>query len=320
MVHWLDAQPLPLTMNLTTLRYIVALAREKHFGRAARACEVSQPTLSIAIKKLEEELGVQLFDRSPLDVRVSAVGLPILRHAMTVLQEVQAIETIARSSQQAGSGAGVGVLRLGLVHHLHPDLMPRLMQRIRTLAPNMPVLPQQHDCPHLLEQLREGTIDCALMDAQSCGHEFRTSLLFEEALYIALPWQHALARQDCVDLDALQDETLLLPARGDCLLEPLMHTCPELGSWLHSRSGMVQEVKGASLESVAHMVVAGLGVALLPRLPAPADGSEDIRYLQLQGLPLRRQLALAWRAGCSRESGVLALLQSLQALQPQALA
>ena len=194
------------------------------------------------------------------------------------------------------------------------------MQRIRTLAPNMPVLPQQHDCPHLLEQLREGTIDCALMDAQSCGHEFRTSLLFEEALYIALPWQHPLARQDCVDLDALQDDTLLLPARGDCLLEPLMHTCPELGSWLHSRSGMVQEVKGASLESVAHMVVAGLGVALLPRLPAPADGSEDIRYLQLQGLPLRRQLALAWRAGCSRESGVLALLQSLQALQPQALA
>ena len=96
MVHWLDAQPLPVTMNLTTLRYIVALAREKHFGRAARACEVSQPTLSIAIKKLEEELGVQLFDRSPLDVRVSAVGLPILRHAMTVLQEVQAIEAIAR--------------------------------------------------------------------------------------------------------------------------------------------------------------------------------------------------------------------------------
>ena len=115
-------------MNLTSLKYIVSLAREKHFGRAAKACGVAQPTLSVAIKNLEEELGIQLFERTPMDVRVTSTGLTVVRHAMAVLQDIHAIEEVARNSQNPN----VGVLRLGVVHHLNPRLMPHLMQRIRT--------------------------------------------------------------------------------------------------------------------------------------------------------------------------------------------
>lgn len=294
-------------MNLTSLKYIVALAREKHFGRAAKACEVSQPTLSIAVKKLEEELQVQLFERGPFDVRVTTVGMPIVRHAMTALQEIHAIEELARNSHNPNAG----VLRLGLVHNLNPGWVPQLMQRIRTLAPRMPVLSHQDRCSRLLDQLREGTIDCALMDGPVPDAEFKTAGLFEETLFIAVAPHHRLAKFQEIAITDLQQETLLLPGMGDCLLEALTRNTPQAAQLIHRQSCMIEEVKGASMESIAHMVLAGMGVALLPRLAWAHADEEDLRYLHLSGLPLSRQLALVWRVDGGREAGVMALRQTL---------
>lgn len=295
-------------MNLTALKYVVSLAREKHFGRAARACGVAQPTLSVAVRNLEEELGVQLFERSPMDVRVTSAGLPIVRHAFSVLQDVHAIEEIARNSQNPN----VGVLRLGVVHNLNPGWMPQWMQRIRSLAPQMPVLTHQDLCAKLLDQLRDGVIDCAVMDIPVTDLELKTAPIFEEPVFVAVGPRHPWAQLQEIDIAALQHETLLLPSMGDCLLDALIQSSPELARLKTSASGMAQEIKGASLESIAHMVVAGMGVSLLPRMPSSASAQDDLRYLKVSGMDLMRQVVLVWRPNFSREPSLMAILDVLR--------
>jgi LysR family transcriptional regulator, hydrogen peroxide-inducible genes activator len=296
-------------MNLTALKYVVSLAREKHFGRAARACGVAQPTLSVAVRNLEEELGVQLFERSPMDVRVTSAGLPIVRHAFSVLQDVHAIEEIARNSQNPNSG----VLRLGVVHNLNPEWVPQCMQRIRSLAPQMPVLTHQDLCVKLLEQLRDGVIDGAVMDIPITDLELKTAPIFAEPLFVAVGPHHPWAELTEIDIAAMQQETLLLPSMGDCLLDALTLTHPELAGLKTSKSGMAQEIKGATLESIAHMVVAGMGVSLLPRMPSSASDQDDLRYLKLSGMHLVRQVVLVWRPHFNREPSLMALLDVLRA-------
>jgi len=296
-------------MNLAALKYIVSLAREKHFGHAALACGVTQPTLSVAVKNLETELGVQLFERSPMNVRLTTTGLSVVRHAMVILQETRAIEETARQNQNLE----MGVLRLGLVYNLHPGWIPKLMQRSRLSAPQMPVLWQHDMRSKLQEQLKKGRIDCAILDVPISDAGFTISPLIQEPLYIAVSAQHPLANAKAVTIKALENETLLLPGLGDSQLDTFEQTCPEFAQWVNDRLCMVQKVKGASLESVAHMVVAGMGIALLPRLSSLANDA-DICYLNLNGIALSRQLVLAWRDNNPRESSCLLLLQTLQAL------
>ena len=300
-------------MNLTALKFIVSLAKEKHFSRAAKACGVAQPTLSIAVKNLEEELGVQLFDRSHSVLRVTSSGISIVRHAFAVLQEVQAIEEIARNSRKPNTG----LLRLGLVHHLNPRLMPALLHGMRALAPMMPVISNEDVTVKLAEQLREGAIDCALMDAPT-DTDFKSAQVFEERLFIAVGPKHPWARRKTIDLAALQQETLLLPQLGEGLLDALSHTSPKLASLKSHRSGLVQEMHGASMEAVAHMVQAGMGVAILPRLSLPLTSPltpNDISYLTLSGVQMLRRVALVWRANSQRETDMDGLVQVLRDFQ-----
>lgn len=295
-------------MNLTALKYVVFLAREKHFGRAARACGVSQPTLSVAIKNLEEELGVQLFERSPMDVRVTSLGLPIVRHALSVLQDVQAIEEIARNSQHPIGG----ILRVGVVHNLQPEWLSQRMQRIRWQAPQMPVLVHHDLCAKLRLQLHDGVIDCAVMDVPISDLELKSAPLFEESLFVAVGPQHVWAPLKEIDLAALQHETLLLPSMGEGVLDALIQTRPELACLKNNASGMTQMIKGATFESIAHMVVAGMGVALLPRMPTGSTDGNDLGYLNLSGMELKRQVALVWRSNTSREDAILSILDALR--------
>ena len=302
-------------MNLTALKYIVSLAKEKHFGHAAQACGVTQPTLSIAVKNLEQELGVQLFERSPMNVRVTSSGLPIVRHAHAVMQEVQAIEEIARNSRKPHTG----LLRLGLVHHLSPRLMPALVRGMRTLAPEMPVISQEGHSATLSEQLRDGAIDCALMDTPVADSELQSAPLFDEDLFLAVGPKHPWAQLQNIDLPALQQETHLLPSMGEGLLDALIHGNPELACLKARKSSLVQEVKAASMESLAHMVLAGMGVAFLPRWPTPGATASahpyDITYLTLSGTHLTRRVALVWRANSKRETDMELLRQVLQDFQ-----
>jgi len=296
-------------MNLLALKYMVSLAREKHFGHAAQACGVSQPTLSIAVKNLEAQLGVQLFERHPMDVRPTPVGLAIVRHAMQVLQEIQAIEEVARASHSQD----VGLLRVGAAHHVQAGWMTHCMQRCRAVAPQMPVLWHHDTRSKLNEQLKDGAIDFAILDCPTVEAGLKTALLLQEPLFVAVAAHHPLARLKKVELQALEQETLLLPGVGDNLLDPLTQTCPDLARWVSGPNCMVQKVKGASLESIAHMVLAGLGVAIMPRISSPNKDEEGLCYLSLKGIKLSRQLILAWRAQHHRESARALLMGVLQA-------
>lgn len=289
-------------MNLVSLKYLVSLAREKHFGHAAQACGVSQPTLSIAVKNLEAELGVQLFERTPQDIRPTPIGLSIVSHAMVVLQEMQAMEEMAQQSHAPDKG----VFRLGGVHHLSPRCQAVLTQQFRTSAPQTPVFWHLDARAKLTELLKEGALDAVILDCPIDVAGLKTAPLLQETLFVALATEHPLAKSKRLELKALEHETLLLPGHGDNHLEPLSQSCPELARWLNVPTCMVQKVKGASLDAIAHMVVAGLGISILPRM----SDAQDLCYLNLKGIKLCRQWVWASRAHHHRETSA-ALLQNV---------
>lgn len=296
-------------MNLVALKYIVSLAREKHFGHAAQACGVTQPTLSVAVKNVETELGIQLFERTPMCVKPTVAGLSVVRHAIAILQEVRAIGDVVCKFQDPA----IGVLRLGLVYNLHPRWVPHLMQHSRLKTPQIPLLWHQDTHSKLQEKLNDGSIDCAIIDVPITDAGLKIHTLIHEPLYIAVSAQHPLATDKTLNLNALENETLLMSELGDGQLESLGQTCPDFAQWINDRRSIVQKVKDASLESIAHMVVAGMGIAILPRL-STCGKDADISYLKLKSTNLARQFVFAWRDNNPRESSCLMLLQTLQAL------
>lgn len=307
-------------MNLTALRYVVTLARERHFGRAAEACDVSQPSLSVAIKKLEEELHVQLFERTTTAVAVTPLGEEIVRQAQAALEQADHILEIARR----GTDPLAGPLRLGTVHTIGPYLLPQAVGRMMAEVPQMPLVLEEDLAPRLLEMLRAGEIDCAIIPQPVADATLRTVPLYDEPLLVAVPAGHPLAALDSVSCAALKQETVLLPGAGDCLRDPVQKVCPEFGRPAGSPVGPPRSLKGSSLETIKHMVAAGMGVTVLPRLslpdagpPSGSPGHEDapIRYLPFAGKTPVRRVVLAWRRSYTRGQAIATLLKTLQACE-----
>jgi len=304
-------------MNLTALKYAVSLAREKHFGRAAEACEVSQPTLSIAIKKLEEELHVQLFERTTTAVAVTPLGTEILYQAQAALERAADIVDIARR----GNDPLVGALRLGALSTISPYLLPEVMGRLKTRAPQMPLVLVEDDAPHLLELLRAGEIDGAIFSNAHHDPTLRTVPLYDEPFLAAVPAGHPLARHECISCaDLLQENVLLLEA-GDCLREHIQKACPEFARL--GGGSLPGNLKGSSLETIKHMVAAGIGITVLPRLSVPlqalgagATAQQDaVRYLPFADTPPMRRVVLAWRRSYTRGVAMELLLQTIRACE-----
>ena len=200
-------------MTLTELKYIVAVAREKHFGKAAEACFVSQPTLSLAIKKLEEELEVKLFERSASEVSVTALGEEIVRQAQSVLEQAAEIKEIAKRGKDPLSGT----MRLGVIYTIGPYLLPDLVRQIITDIPQMPLMLQENFTVKLLEMLRTGEIDCAIMAEPFPDTGLAIAPLYDEPFMAALPSNHPLAGRDSISATELKAETMLLLGNGHCL-------------------------------------------------------------------------------------------------------
>jgi LysR family hydrogen peroxide-inducible transcriptional activator len=290
-------------ITLAYLRYFVALARERHFGRAAERCRVSQPTLSVAIKKLEEELGTQLFERTANDVKVTEIGQRIVAQAEKVLIDVNHIHEIATT----GKDPLVGPLRVGVIYTIGPYLLPRLIPMVHQHAPHMPFFIQENYTANLAEALKRADLDVIIISLPFAEPGIVTQPLYDEPFRVLVPAQHPWAGQKEITSRMLADEQLLLLGAGNCFRDQVLEVCPDC----QSASGLQRTLEGSSLETIRHMVSTGLGVTVLPS--TAADGPEANNPLVavrpfVCPEPVRR-IALAWRVTYPR-NGVIDMLRT----------
>lgn len=309
-------------MTLTELKYIVAVAREKHFGKAADACYVSQPTLSVAIKKLEDELDVKLFERSANEVTVTPLGEEIVRQAQSVLEQASNIKEIAKR----GKDPLAGPLRLGVIYTIAPYLLPDLVRQTIERTPQMPLMLQENFTVKLLEMLRMGEIDAAIMAEPFPDTGLATAPLYDEPFLAAVPVAHALAAKDTITADELKRETMLLLGNGHCFRDHVLEVCPEFARFSSDAEGIRKSFEGSSLETIKHMVAAGMGVTLVPRLGVPPGAlpgkgkrrkSDDlyVKYLPFDGNPPMRRVVLVWRRSFTRYEAIAALRNAIYACE-----
>ena len=307
-------------MTLTELKYIVAVAREKHFGKAAEACFVSQPTLSVAVKKLEDELELKLFERSAGEVTVTPLGDEIVRQAQSVLEQAAEIKEIAKRGKDPLGGP----LKLGVIYTIGPYLLPDLVRQNIALTPQMPLMLQENFTVRLLEMLRTGEIDCAILAEPFPDTGLAIAPLYDEPFMAALPAGHALAAGDSVSSDQLKREHMLLLGTGHCFRDHVLQVCPEFARFSSSTDGIRKSFEGSSLETIKHMVAAGMGVTLVPRLAVPPealaaaepDAPGVVRYLPIHddgGAPPTRRVVLAWRRSFTRYEAIAALRNAIYA-------
>ncbi|MFZ4651530.1 MAG: LysR substrate-binding domain-containing protein, partial [Rubrivivax sp.] len=249
-------------MTLTELRYIVAVARERHFGRAAEACFVSQPTLSVAVKKLEEELDVRIFERGGNEVAVTPLGEAIVRQAQQVIEQAAAIKEIAKSGKDPLSGP----LKLGIIYTIGPYLLPDLVRQAIERTPQMPLMLQENFTVKLLDMLRTGELDCAIMAEPFPDAGLAVAPLYDEPFMVAVPKSHPLARRRQVSSEELKRETMLLLGTGHCFRDQVLEVCPEFARFSTDADGIRKSFEGSSLETIKHMVASGMGVTVVPQL------------------------------------------------------
>ena len=286
-------------MNFRDLRYLVALADHKHFGRAATASFVSQPTLSTQIRKLEDELGVSLVERAPRRVMLTPIGREIAERARKVIAEVEQMGEIARRSQDPEAGT----VRLGIFPTLAPYLLPHVLPGVRKRFPRLELLLVEEKTDQILARLRDGRLDAGVLALPVHDDQLQVEPLFDEPFVLAVPQQHALARCGSLKLRDLDHQHLLLLEEGHCLRDQALDVCHMAGA--DERDGF----RATSLETLRQMVAAGVGITLLPVLavqpPVPVSG--DIQLLPFQGEAPHRRIAMVWR----RSSAMSGFLEQL---------
>ena len=302
-------------MTLTELRYIVAVARERHFGRAAEACFVSQPTLSVAIKKLEEELDVKLFERGTAEVSVTPLGEAIVRQAQSVLEQAAAIKEIAKRGQDPLTGP----LRLGIIYTIGPYLLPALVRQVIALTPQMPLVLQENFTVKLLEMLRSGELDCAIMAEPFPETGLAVAPLYDEPFMVAVPSAHPLAAREAISSEELKRETMLLLGTGHCFRDHVLEVCSEFARFASDAGGIRKSFEGSSLETIRYMVASGMGVTVVPQLSVRAfersSGSDHVRYIPFAAPAPSRRVVLVWRRSFTRYEAIAALRNAVYACQ-----
>jgi LysR family transcriptional regulator, hydrogen peroxide-inducible genes activator len=296
-------------MTLTELRYIVAVARERHFGRAAEACFVSQPTLSVAIKKLEEELDVKLFERGASEVSVTPLGEEIVRQAQQVIEQAASIKEIAKR----GKDPVAGPLRVGVIYTIGPYLLPDLVREAIATVPQMPLVLQENFTARLLDMLRTGELDCAILAEPFPDTGLAIAPLYDEPFMVAVPTSHPLAQRESISADELKRETLLLLGTGQCFRDHVLEVCPEYARFSSNAEGIRKSFEGSSLETIKYMVAAGMGVTVVPVLGVPTDSQPHVRYIPFSDAVPTRRVVLAWRRTFTRYEAIAALRNAIYA-------
>lgn len=296
-------------MTLSELRFVAAIAKERNFRRAAEKCFVSQPALSLAIKKLEEELGVIIFERSRTDINPTPIGEKIIEQAIKVLEQANHIREIAKQGTNQLSGA----FRLGLIYSVGPYLLPEIIPILRQSAPEMPLDVEENLTAQLETQLKNGVIDAAVVALPFDVPGINTRPLYDEKYVVMVPIGHYWANRQSIKAHELIDEHVLLLNAGHCYSHQVLQACPEL-----SRKGQV--LQGNSLETIRNMVASNLGITVLPSSAATE------RYLNplvkvipfAAPVPVRR-IALAWRKSYARELAVSCVMDAIKAIKSESL-
>lgn len=296
-------------MTLTELKYIVAVAREKHFGRAAEACFVAQPTLSVAIKKLEDELGVIIFERGGTEISVTPLGTQIIAQAEHVLEQTAAIKEIAKRNKDPLSGP----LRLGIIYTIGPYLLPSLIKTMIDTVPQMPLILQENLTVKLIELLRQGELDAAIMALPFPEQGLNVQALYDEEFIVALPKNHPWANRTEITAEDLKTETMLLLGNGHCFRDQVLEVCPEMSRFSTTGDGIARTFEGSSLETIRHMVASGIGITVLPKASVNNLSQDDtmVRYVPFAKPVPSRRVVIAWRKSFTRHAAIEAIRQAV---------
>lgn len=298
-------------MTLTELRYLVALSETGHFRKAAEQCNVSQPTLSIAIKKLEAELGVALFERARHKVATTPTGERIVEQACTVLRETQTLRQLA----ELGKDPLGSMLSVGAIYTVGPYLFPRLVSRLQQLAPKMPLYIEENYTASLRGKLTSGELDAIFVALPFTEADVVTQKLFDEPFVVLLPQDHALAQHSHIDPQALAEHRVLLMGEGHCFRDQVMEACPGLQQAIRENYAHGNAVvEGSSLETLKHMVASGLGITVLPDSAAKEAtyGEHTLAVRPFADPTPTRSIALAWRASYPRPEAIDILNDALR--------
>ncbi len=293
-------------MTLTELRYIVALHQTRHFGKAAEKCFVSQPTLSVAVKKLEEELDVALFERSRNQVTATPLGQQVIQQAQIVLKQANVINELA----QGGRDPLGTTLSIGAIFTIGPYLFPHFVPRLQKNAPKMPLYIEENYTAELRKKLRQGDLDAIVIALPFTEPDVVTQRLYDEPFVVVLNKDHPLAARKSITAKQLEKEQVLLLGEGHCFRDQVLEAYPSLKkSMTKSYDALQSVVEGSSLETLKYMVASGLGITILPASAAQLDqyGSGSLVARPFANSSPKRTVALAWRASFPRHQAIEAL-------------
>ena len=293
-------------MTLTELRYIVAVAQERHFGRAAQRCHVSQPTLSIAIKKLEEELALSLFDRSSNEVITTEAGGRIVAQARRVLDEADVIRQLASEEQNELDGA----FKLGLIFTVAPYLLPKLILSLREIAPNMPLMLEENYTHMLTESLKRGDLDAIIVAEPFQETGILTEPLYDEPFFVIVPKGHPFEELDAVAQHELAQEQVLLLTEGNCMRDNVLASCNELAA-KQKISGLTSTLQGSSINTIRHMVASGLAISVLPATALTENDHLLFSIIPFAGEVPTRRVVLAYRRNFVRPKALAAMRNAI---------
>lgn len=276
-------------MNLRDLKYLISVAKEQHFARAAEQSFVSQPTLSMQIKKLEEELGVQIFERSQKNFLVTKVGKEIIKKAEIILREAEEIRNIAKNSKDPLSGE----LRIGAFPTLASYFFPKVVAKISKEFPQLKLLLIEEKTEELLRKLQSGEIDAAFIAMPVLNDALGFKKIFEEDFLLAVPKNHTLAKQKKIHAKDLKGQSLMLLEDGHCLRNQALEICSMMGAFEQ------QDFKATSLETLRQMVISGAGITLMPEIAVKKE--DKIAYIKIANAP-KRTIGLYWRKSSARSA------------------
>lgn len=293
-------------MTLTELRYLVTLARTKHFGHAADQCHVSQPTLSAAIRKLEEELGLSLFERRPREVRVTTQAEPIIAQAQRILEQVEQLEQLADNQRDQLSAP----LRIGAIFTVAPYLFPVMIPKMQAKAAAMPLYIEENYTHMLRTKLEQGDLDAIIVALPFTGGGLVRAHMYEESFSVLLPAKHPWTQQKQIQPEQLLDETLLLLGEGHCFRDQVLELCPAIDS---VRQKNLIQIEGGSLETLRHMVASGLGITVLPAsaVHQHSYSPDTFAVRPFAGPAPSRTIALVWRDSFPRPRAIEVVRQSV---------
>ncbi|PTM93461.1 LysR substrate-binding domain-containing protein [Mycoplana dimorpha] len=297
-------------MNLRELEYLIALADLRHFGRAAEVCNVSQPTLSMQIRKLEDELGAPLLERTPRSLMLTPFGRDTVARARRIMGEVEEMRRAALRSRDPETGS----LRLGIFPTLGPYLLPHVVPHIRQRYPRLEMLLAEEKSETLLSRLRDGRLDAALLALPVDDSRLQAEFLFEERFLLAVPAGHALAARPAVRLDDLAGHELMLLEEGHCLREQALDVCRLSGAAERA------SFRATSLETLRQMVGAEVGITLLPELATLSSAPAPLRLLRFEGAAPTRRIALCWRRSAAMGEFLKEVAQVLRTVSQALLA